>query len=366
MHTSTGNAAAVLNDAIAVALGARDRLDLLVVCNRKGPLCEDDFRRHSLTSEFFSDAELTEILGSLRSQHFSIRGVFDEPEFIESASALSRPSQEGGHVVVINFASARLGPWGKVLLPAVAEYRGAITTNSDPYAMALARHKHHGSAVVKQIGVPTPPCWCFDLERAWIGGQQPAVGTTVLIQPAFESASIGVDQSSRVVVDSSLEQRVKLLAREFRQCIVVRQFIAGREVEVPVVTTDRARSLDPIGISVTGQDVLGDNFLTYDIVYNDAYGFYPLCERVELSLVTTLRDMAERVSDAFGLRGFSRVDFRVDLSGTPYVIDVAASPHFVRHSSFAAATQFAGMDPSSLPVALVGLALKRSAIRPVL
>lgn len=359
MHPLPAAATVVLKEAIEAASRFRDRTELVVVCNQKSRPPAGDYPRHSLTTEFYSDAELSEVLGSIRAHRLSVRAVVDETEFLDAYASLCSPARPGSTVVVVNFASSRHGPWGKSLLPAVADYAGAITTSSDPYATALVRHKFHGSAVVAQLGLNAPRCWCFDNVKGWYGSQEPPLGTTVFIQPAFESASIGIDAGSRLVVDESLRSRMLRLCSDFQQCAIARDFIEGREIEVPVITVERAIALEPIGISLAGEEVLGSQFLTYDNVYGDSYGFYQARSRIGDALADRLREEARRISEGFGLRGFSRIDFRIDPAGTPYAFDIAANPHFVRHSSFANASAIAGLEPSLLPVALIGLALMR-------
>ena len=61
----------------------------------------------------------------------------------------------------------------------------------------------------------------------------------------------------------------------------------------------------------------------------------PLLERLE--------DLAMRCWHLFGLRGYARVDFRVDAAGDPWVLEVNANPCLAPDAGFAAAAQRAAV-----------------------
>ena len=60
-------------------------------------------------------------------------------------------------------------------------------------------------------------------------------------------------------------------------------------------------------------------------------------------LLKTLRAIAIRCWDHFGLSGYARVDFRVDLMGNPWVLEINANPCLSPDAGFAAALERAGI-----------------------
>jgi D-alanine-D-alanine ligase len=357
MHGSERPAAARLRDVIEATKGRADGLDVTLVCNDRSTAPPDgDFVEHSLASEFYSDDELSQVIGGLRRDGLFVSGVVNEREFL----SLPAPQPDGRRHVLMNFGSARRGPWGKTLVPALAEARGWITTNSDAYAIALARHKFHTGALLEGVGIPAARGWCFSPGVGWLGGRRPGSRVVVLVQPAYESASIGVDAGSKRLADGSLEAYCAGLARKFRQDVIVREFIAGYEIEVPVAHDVCHQALGAVGVRIDGLAAVDDRFLTYRHVLADDYGFYAAEDELGAARSLELEQTAEHAAEVLGLRGFCRIDCRIDAStGRAFVTDVSASPHFISHSSFAFAADRCGIDPASLPVALVGLALRR-------
>lgn len=360
----TDSNAAFRDEALALVeqvVAAKDEIAITVMCNRRThtrPIV--DFGDHSVVTEFLSDQELNEILGGYRSEGLMISAVLDEFEFL--SHVLSNQAPERRHQVLMNLDSARLGPWGKALVPALAEATGWIITNSNAYSVGLAKHKFHWNAILNQIGILAPRNWCYSRQDGWLAPGRPPDGVTVLVQPAFESASIGLDDFSRINASALLDSYCHRTAEKFKQDVVVREFISGYEVEVPVVRLERSIALEPIGIALDGDTFLKDRYLTYATVLENRYRFYAFRETGAPELITQLQATAERACTVLGLRGFARVDFRINADDHPFVIDIAASPHFTTHSSFAEAAQLVGLPRNHLSVLLTGLALRRESV----
>jgi D-alanine-D-alanine ligase len=60
-------------------------------------------------------------------------------------------------------------------------------------------------------------------------------------------------------------------------------------------------------------------------------------------LLATLADLGRACWDLFELRGYARVDFRVDQSGRPWVLEINANPCIAPDAGFMAAAAQAGL-----------------------
>jgi D-alanine-D-alanine ligase len=69
------------------------------------------------------------------------------------------------------------------------------------------------------------------------------------------------------------------------------------------------------------------------------------CDGPLLREVTVL---AKRSWDFFGLRGYARIDFRVDEAGRPWVLEVNANPCIAPHSGFTVAAEKVGLDYAAM------------------
>ena len=269
----------------------KNEIAVFVVCCVKGVTeVKGDYASQSVTTEFFSSDEIEQILGSLRHFGLYVRPFFSEMEFIRVVDTSDHLIHDRSHLLVYNTAHSGTGPGRKALIPSFCALHGIPITGADAYVVSLARHKFHVARLLTGFGLKTPNSWFYTLEYGWLGGNQPPNGLKVILKPTYESASIGIANNSVLIVDENLKSTVETTAREFRQPITVQSFVAGWEVEVPVIHLDRPFAPLAVGLSKNGNNLLGNDFLTYDDVYVDNYNFWKFDQDTNLS--KRLRDTA--------------------------------------------------------------------------
>ncbi len=65
--------------------------------------------------------------------------------------------------------------------------------------------------------------------------------------------------------------------------------------------------------------------------------------KMMLILISSLREISLRCWNIFSLRGYARVDFRVDNNGKPWVLEINANPCLSPDAGFAAALEKASI-----------------------
>jgi D-alanine-D-alanine ligase len=76
-------------------------------------------------------------------------------------------------------------------------------------------------------------------------------------------------------------------------------------------------------------------------------------------LLDSLTKISEKVWDIFGLKGYARIDFRVDKSGKPYVLEINTNPCIVAGMGFATACERDGINYTKVISKLVKEALQK-------
>lgn len=230
-------------------------------------------------------------------------------------------------------------PGRKALIPAVADSYGMVCVNSDAYTSALALHKFHSFLLLRSLGADVPPIWHYRGERGWLGGAPP-VGLRVIAKSTYEAWSVGVTEESIFVVDESCDDRVAKIAEAIGQPVTVQQFIPGTEVHVSVLACPERIVAPPVEVVLEKAPDDEDAVMTiHDNLGDETVDFCLLGADEEL--LDGLRSTAVDVFDILQIRGFGRIDFRVDASGRPWLIDAAISP---------------GLDPGeAAPTALAAL-----------
>ncbi|MEP4627154.1 MAG: hypothetical protein ABJR46_16560 [Tateyamaria sp.] len=314
---------------------------------------ESEFDR---SIEFFTEEELDEIVGGFREAGFYTDVFVGEESFIRWVEGNGPSHFARERILVYNTAQTGSGPGRKSLIPAFCQYHGIGTLNANPYTVSLSRQKFHVNAILRAVGIPVPDCNWYLGEGRWLANRTPPAGRLVLAKASFEAASIGLEERSKFEYTGSENDFLQELKESLSQPILVQEFIEGREAETPVLCLpDENIMLDPVGVSIGGEEDTKGLFLDYTRVRKGDYAYYDLAtydRELAHRLMTLSRDVAETLQ----LGGFARVDVRISDNGTPFVTDVANSPHLVRHSAYG--HRFVDLGGrAAMASALVGLAV---------
>jgi D-alanine-D-alanine ligase len=233
-------------------------------------------------------------------------------------------------------------PGRKALIPLVADSYGLVCPNADAYGCVLTLHKFHCATILRSLGVRMPRTWHYRPDAGWIGAP-PAPGTKIIAKSTFEAWSVGVTESSVFVVDDAPDQRVAALAGAIGQPVTVQEFVSGTEVYVPVLASPAPIALPPMEVLLEKAPGDPDAIMTIDDNLRPGAVTYRRYDARE-EVLERLRAGALEVFRLLGLRGFVRVDFRVDGGGRPWVIDIAVSPGLELGGSGAGSLAECGFD----------------------
>src|SRR5262249_29428470 len=86
----------------------------------------------------------------------------------------------------------------------------------------------------------------------------------VIVKPALQDASVGLDQGSVVTDQRQLDYRVALLLKNYGPPVLVEEFSAGRELNVASIETPELRPLPVSEILFTENDPAYWPIVTYD------------------------------------------------------------------------------------------------------
>src|SRR4029077_16098909 len=140
------------------------------------------------------------------------------------------------------------------------QWHGVPFTGSPMHALSLARAKHLAKPLLRGAGLvtadfmvvnelPVPPC---NLE--W----------PVIVKPAQQDASVGLDQDSVCTNQFQLDQRVQTILETYGAPVLIEEFIDGREFNVAVLELPELRYLPPAEIVFPAAKAGFWPILTYD------------------------------------------------------------------------------------------------------
>ncbi len=263
--------------------------------------------------------------------------------------------------VVINLCeSLAADSRGEMLIPAVLELMRLPYTGSSALSLALALHKNKAKEILRARGVPTPDFYVIERVEDLLQVNLPF---PLIVKPAREDASMGIDFDSVVYDQVALGKAVAKVLRTFRQPALVEQFIAGREIYVPLLGNSTRRSLPLTEIIFGEAFAQKPNILSYVAKWDETS---PECidsgstlAQLPAELEARCVSVALAAFDALECRDYGRVDLRVDASGQPFVIDINPNCDLHPQAGFAKAAAAAGIGYTDLALHLVELAEER-------
>jgi len=234
--------------------------------------------------------------------------------------------------------------------PALLDFLQMPYTGCRTDAMYLTSNKPLAKKILHDAGIATPP---------WITAEAFTVGIapsdTYLVKASWEDASVGLDETSIVkmtdlagIIQAINNQKKKLGAACFAEA-----YIDGREFNIALLATEKDVQILPAA-EMLFLDYAPDKLklLDYRAKWVEDSFEYDHTRRTldiaskDAALIDNLRHIALRCWEIFGLRGYARVDFRVDKEGNPWVLEINANPCLALEAGFAVALEMAGIKYS--------------------
>jgi D-alanine-D-alanine ligase len=230
-------------------------------------------------------------------------------------------------------------------------------------SMVLARDKPLAKRLFLGAGLPTADFRVID--SLPVSDSLPT--WPVIVKPAREDASVGLDHKSVVTDRDQLEERVAWLLGRYAPPVLVEQYIAGREFNLGIIETPELRVLPIAEIVFANQGAGTWPIVTYDAKWapgsGDDLATPPRCPAdVSPDLGELLQELATQAFRLLGCRDNARVDFRVDPAGQPFILEVNPNPDFHPSAGLARAIAAAGLTHSQVTLQLIDNALLRARI----
>lgn len=236
-------------------------------------------------------------------------------------------------------------------VPGMLEMIGLPYVGSGPLAHSLALDKVVSKMIFVQHGLPTPEFAVLDEP----GFEMPALEFPLIVKPKNEAVSFGIRITNN---EQELREAADVIFNEFRQPVLVEQFIAGREINVGLLGNSPTEALPPAEI-LFGES--GPQIYTLEDKKRESGREIGVACPADLS--PELADRAQQIArDAFRVLGCydcARVDMRLDADGNLYILEVNSLPSLGEHGSYVQGAQAVGLDFAGLVNRLVDVATTR-------
>jgi len=225
------------------------------------------------------------------------------------------------------------------------EVMGIPYTGSGILASALGMNKTVSKQVFRSQGLLVGPYEViYDGDAGKVGAITEQIRFPVVIKPHAEGSSVGV---SLVFNKEQVAPAVEL-AFKYGNEILVEKFIKGKEVQVGILG-DRALG----AIEIVPKSAFYDYRAKYEKGMSDH--FFPA--RVPEAVYRRALEAGLSAHRSIGCRGYSRVDFIIDESGAPYILEVNTLPGMTATSLLPEIAKGAGISFPDLVEEILRLAV---------
>lgn len=216
-------------------------------------------------------------------------------------------------------------------------------TGSGALASYLAMDKISSKKIFVQRGIPTPDFMVHE-QGGSIGIPIEELKYPLVIKPYFSGSSVGVTiVKSAAELDKAIEQAFSLQPK-----ILIEDYVKGRELTVGILD-DRPLAVVEI--------VVKSEYFDFVTKYNDGLAEFMVPAKLDSKLYKKIQDIAMAAHCALGCKYFSRVDMRLGLDNTPYVLEVNSIPGLTTHSLLPLSAKYCGIDFDELITRMSYLAL---------
>ncbi len=237
------------------------------------------------------------------------------------------------------------------------ELTGVPYTGCRPWAVSVCHRKHIANTLLARAGIPIPR---FALAQ---GNKIPHDLTLpVIVKPAAEDASVGIDSGSVCTTKKALRKRLAEMSEQWEE-VLVQEFVAGREFNVGFVGER------PLPLAELCFDNMPEGswpILTYAAKWEtgspEDLGSVPVCPAdIPPDLAKRITAVARQAwEELCNAEGYGRVDIRVDASGQPYVLEVNPNPDISDSAGLSRMARVQGWSYEELIHRIADEALSRS------
>ncbi|MBF0348305.1 MAG: D-alanine--D-alanine ligase [Magnetococcales bacterium] len=250
----------------------------------------------------------------------------------------------------------------------------------------LGRRAHEAALRLEEIGVPltgvsgaiqeivNSKCGCKDALQA-MGLPTPSwtlTGTGItgddrwIIKPIWEHGSLEMDERS-VVAGSEVAEALAERALRSSHAHFAERYVAGREFNVSIVEGPSGGEVfPPVEMLFVDYPDHALRIVDYAAKWDSSsFGFHHTPRRFDFperdrSLLEHLTRLSLEVWQRFRMEGYVRVDFRVDETNQPWILEVNANPCISRDAGFVVTILNSGISYDQLTLRLVRAALKKT------
>lgn len=210
------------------------------------------------------------------------------------------------------------------LVPAICELYQIPYTGTDAFGLSLSLHKFQTKLFVSSLGVPVPSGYLFN--KMSVNHRQ--LTYPVVAKPDHEGSSMGLQICQN---NDELMTYYHDFGMKYKQDILIEEYIYGSELSVCILGSGSDAYVFCVVqyLDDEGKDIV---LLTNEIKKKERYNL--IVPRFPETVLEVVKEFSLTIHRAMELRDISRMDWRVDVNGTPYFLETTPLPVLCDQTEF--------------------------------
>jgi D-alanine-D-alanine ligase len=215
-------------------------------------------------------------------------------------------------------------------------------TGSGPLGSGMAMDKEVTKRQLEAAGLPTADWGMWPLEPASVAD----LGLPLIVKPSNGGSTVGLS----LVHDPRELDAALALAREIDRDVMLERFLPGREFTVGVLGSEAL---------AVGEIIPQHEIFDYECKYTPGMTREVFPAAIPGELAREMRELALAAHRVLKLRDFSRIDFRLDSAGEPFILEANTLPGMTPTSLLPQSAAAVGIPFPELCAEICRLALAR-------
>jgi D-alanine-D-alanine ligase len=238
---------------------------------------------------------------------------------------------------------------------------GKRYTGAGPQGSYLAMDKSIAKTIIRDHGLFTPDSMVMDKGRV---GHAQDIRFPVIVKPATEDASKGIDAAAVVSSIKDLFERISYIHDEFESPALIEEYIEGREIYAAVLGNDPPEALPLIELDLSKLPKGTPKIASFDVKFDESTEAYKKTSSapardLDDEVVAEIQRVAVTAFRALHLRDYARIDLRLGTNGRIYLIEANPNPWLSPIAEFAMAAKESGRSYTEMIDAIVKGAVGR-------
>jgi len=300
-------------------------------------------------AEFDHPATIDIIAKAIESCGFKVERIGNASSLLEKIDSLAAD-------IVFNISEGISGRNRESQVPILLEMAGIPFVGADALTLSLALDKIMAKKIFIAEKIPTPKF--FEIKTSDELMNVDHCKFPLIVKPRFEGSSKGLSEDSRVKTKEELKKQIEYILNTYKQPALIEEFISGQEFTVAVVGNEPPEVMPVVQIKIDGRLKLNDKFYTFARITSERLEY--ICPaHINQDLKKKLTDLALKTYRAVECQDFGRIDFRVDNTGAPYVLEINPLPSLSTEDVFMVIAKTIGISYEEMIGKILNSALKR-------